>query len=138
VSAPFVVEMVVAAGLLFGIPDTGTGPVDGGQATAAVEDDDEDDGQPAAAWEPTAARKAAMFFGIYEEGTGQEDFWVAMGWCDALHASGRDCGYDDGTPECQKAQARNRPCTFNMGRSVATLDAPRAGGVVEGSLGRPA
>ena len=40
-SAPFVVEMVVAAGLLFGIPDAGTSPVDGGQATAAAEEDDE-------------------------------------------------------------------------------------------------
>jgi hypothetical protein len=76
-----------------------------------------DDGEPTLAWEPTAARKAAMFFGIYEEGTDQEDFWVAMGWCDALHASGRDCGYDDGTPECKKQQARNRPCEFRMGRS---------------------
>ena len=47
-SAPFVMEMVVAAGLLFGIPDAGTGPVDGGQPTAAVEDEERevDGGQP--------------------------------------------------------------------------------------------
>jgi hypothetical protein len=121
VSAPFVVEMVVAAGLLFGVPDAGTSPVDGGQATAAVEEDDEDDGKPAVAWEPTAAQKAAMFFGIPDTETddiNDPGHWAQiLGFCDALHASGRDCGYDDGTPECQAAQARNRPCTFNMGRS---------------------
>jgi hypothetical protein len=35
VSAPFVVEMVVAAGLLFGIPDAGTVRADSGQHHSA-------------------------------------------------------------------------------------------------------
>ena len=121
-SAPFVVEMVVAAGLLFGIPDAGTGPADGGQATAAMDEWDWlDDGEPTLAWEPTAAQKAAMFFGIPDTETddiNDPGHWAQiLGFCDALKATGRDCGYDDGTPECQKAQARNRPCGFRMGRS---------------------
>ena len=120
-SAPFVVEMVVAAGLLFGIPDAGTSPVDGGQATAAVEEDDEDDGKPAVAWEPTAAQKAAMFFGIPDTETddiNDPGHWAQiLGFCDALKATGRECGYNDGTPECLKALARNRPCVFRMGWS---------------------
>ncbi len=103
-------------------PDAGTGTVDGGQATAAVvEDDDEDDGQPAAAWEPTAAQKAAMFFGIPDTETddiNDPGHWAQiLGFCDALKATGRECGYNDGTPECLKALARNRPCVFRMGWS---------------------
>ena len=122
-SAPFVVEMVVAAGLLFGIPDAGTGPVDGGQAVAAAKDeeDDEDDGQPAVAWEPTAAQKAAMFFGIPDTGTDDIDdpgHWAQiLGFCDALHATGGTAATTTARRECQAAQARNRPCRFNMGRS---------------------
>jgi hypothetical protein len=128
VSAPFVMEMVVATGLLFGIPE-GSAPVNGGQATAAVEEDDEDtddDGQPAAAWEPTAAQKAAMFFGIPETGSDDIDdpgHWAQiLGFCDALKRTSRPCSYADDTPECQKAQARNRPCSFNIVRTLRWME----------------
>jgi hypothetical protein len=126
VSAPFVVEMVVAAGLLFGIPDAGTVRTD--PAALAAEDAEHavDDGQAAEAWELTAAQKAAMFFGIPDTGSDDIDdpgHWAQiLGFCDALAATSRPCSYDDGTPECQKAQARGRPCSFSIVRALRWME----------------
>jgi hypothetical protein len=126
VSAPFVVEMVVAAGLLFGIPDAGTVRID--PAALAAEDAEHavDDGQATEAWEPTAAQKAAMFFGIPDTETddiNDPGHWAQiLGFCDALAATSRPCSYDDGTPECQKALARGRPCSFSIVRALRWME----------------
>ena len=67
-----------------------------------------------------------MFFGIPD--TGSDDIndpghWAQiLGFCDALAATSRPCSYDDGTPECQKALARGRPCSFSIVRALRWME----------------
>ena len=110
--------------------------MDGGPAAAAVRGRRaRTTAQPAVAWEPTPARKAAMFFGISRRGRRQEDYWDAMGVrCAARY--GRACGYDDGTPECQAARrATGRARSIWSGRGRCTGCAHRAGVELDGSAG---
>ena len=85
-----------------------------------------------------------MFFGIPDTGSDDIDdpgHWAQiLGFCDALQATGRAAGMTTARPECQKAQARNRPCGFSHGPvAVAALDAQQRAGVeLDGSLGRSA
>jgi hypothetical protein len=51
----------------------------------------------------------------------QEDVWEQGGLCEPAKATGRPCDYEDGTEECQKARARNRPCVFSMDNFIRML-----------------
>ena len=53
------------------------------------------------------------------------DVWQDLGMCRALEASGRDCGYDNDTPECLRAKARNKPCSFEWDDILRSLNRNR-------------